>query len=122
MPIKQCNAAFLEDIALLEDDSRDFFDQNSRNGIAIRKFQSAGILNLEEKWLERSRAAERNLFETDFKEENVESSSYSVSEIPTRATNPLVFDSKFRETDIKKNFLEPFNTNASIEVLGDSLY
>jgi hypothetical protein len=50
-----------------------------------------------------ARNIERNLFGTDFCDQNFSSSSYPTSEMPVRASNPLARDVRFRETDSKSD-------------------
>ena len=48
--IKKHRASFLEVIPALEEGDFESNDQNSQKPFAIRKFQSVGILNIEERW------------------------------------------------------------------------
>jgi len=115
-PIKEMNVNFLEDLNGFSN-SRDNVFNGAENPLAIRKFQSAGLLGMEQRLFERFdenpeiRSVERNLFATDFDDKSFSSSSYSTSVIPKRASNPITRDAKFRESDdqitsdyLKQNF------------------
>jgi len=119
-PIKEMSVSFLEDLNRCSN-SKDSAFEGPENPLAIRKFQSAGLLGMEQKFLERFdespelRAVERNLFATEFDDKFFSSSSYPTSEIPIRASNPIPNDAKFRESndEVTNNYLnQDFNALA----------
>ena len=61
--------------------------------------------------------AERSMYENGWNNSEFQSSSYSVSEMPTRADNPVVNDLKFREKDQEKTILDALNDLATESVL-----
>jgi len=103
-PIKEMSVSFLDDLNRCSNAKELNFD-GPENPLTIRKFQSAGLLGMEQRFFERfdespeTRTVERNLFATHFDEKIFDSSSYSTSEIPIRASNPLTRDARFRESD-----------------------
>lgn len=105
-PIKEMSVSFLEDLNRCSNSNS--FD-GPENPLAIRKFQSAGLLGMEQRMFERFdespelRSVERNLFTTEFDDKFFSSSSYPTSEIPIRASNPITRDAKFRESDDEVN-------------------
>lgn len=105
-PIKEMSVSFLEDLNRCSNSNS--FD-GPENPLAIRKFQSAGLLGMEQRMFERFdespelRSVERNLFATEFDDKFFSSSSYPTSEIPIRASNPITRDAKFRESDDEVN-------------------
>ena len=49
-PIKRPGLTFLEEIAALDDNDRSLDSPVLRAALPVRKFQSVGVLNLEEAW------------------------------------------------------------------------
>jgi len=119
-PIKEISVSFLDNLNGFSDNFNGFSNAKElnfdgpENPLSIRKFQSAGLLGINFDRLNESpeaRTVERNLFETHFDEKIFSSSSYSTSEIPVRASNPITRDAKFRESEdedtnsyLKSNF------------------
>eukprot|EP00331_Platyophrya_macrostoma_P024031 CAMPEP_0176447868 /NCGR_PEP_ID=MMETSP0127-20121128/25343_1 /TAXON_ID=938130 /ORGANISM="Platyophrya macrostoma, Strain WH" /LENGTH=148 /DNA_ID=CAMNT_0017834507 /DNA_START=50 /DNA_END=496 /DNA_ORIENTATION=- len=112
VPVKRQSLDFLGGMAVWDNCDQNDDALNSQTAFPVRKFNSVGVLNLEERWLERldqspdQRVSERKMFEAEASSSYFESSSYTLAEIPTRASNPLINDLKFRESENQKNMLE----------------